>query len=75
MSQTKNNPRNIYKNSQNAIKIKRTLKYLQKKVLSHDNRLENALRDRFLFVQDQNFSNMHKTNKFFFAQNKKNCVF
>jgi hypothetical protein len=35
----------IYKKSQNAIKLKKSPKYLQKKclLLSHENRLKNAL--------------------------------
>jgi hypothetical protein len=48
-------------------------------VLSHENRLANALFTannvilRFFFTQDQNFSKIHKTEKkIFFGQNKKN---
>jgi hypothetical protein len=67
----------IYKNSQNAIKIKKSPYYL-KKVLSHENRLKNALFTannvilRFFFAQDQNFSKIHKTDKkIFLAKIKK----
>jgi hypothetical protein len=47
-------------------------------VLSHENRLKNALFTannvilRFLFAQDQKFSKIHKTDKkFFLAKSKK----
>jgi hypothetical protein len=47
-------------------------------VLSHENRLKNALFTannvilRFFFTQDQNFSKIHKTDKkFFLAKTKK----
>jgi hypothetical protein len=47
-------------------------------MLSHENRLKNALFTannvilRFIFAQDQNFSKIHKTDKnFIFGQNKK----
>jgi hypothetical protein len=59
----------IYKNSQNAIKIKKNTKLNFKKVLSHENRLKNALFTannvilRFFFAQDQNFSKIHNTDK------------
>jgi hypothetical protein len=55
-----------YKNSQNAIKIKKSFNYLQKKVISNENRSKNALFTanlRFFFVQDQIFLKIHKTNK------------
>jgi hypothetical protein len=48
-----------------------------KKVLSHENRLKNALFTannvilRFFFAQDQHFSKIHRTDKFFFGQNNK----
>jgi hypothetical protein len=66
----------IYKNSQNAIKIKKSPNYI-KKVLSHENWLKNALFTanyvilRFFFAQDQHFSKNHKTEKIFLAKTKK----
>jgi hypothetical protein len=57
---------NIYKNSHNALKIK---KLPSKNVLSHEHRWKNALFIaknvilRFFFAQDQNFSKFHKTYK------------
>jgi hypothetical protein len=63
----------ISKNSQNQ----KITKLPSKKVLSHENRLKNALFTannvilRFFFAQDQNFSKIHK---FFFGQNKKKRV-
>jgi hypothetical protein len=68
----------IYKNSQNAIKLKKSPKYLQK-VLSHENRFKNALFTannmilRFFFAQEQNFSIIHKTDIQIFLA-KKMCV-
>jgi hypothetical protein len=68
----------IFKNSQNAIKIKKITKLPSKKVLSHENRLKNALFTanneilRFFFGQDQNFSKIHKTDKIFFWPKQKN---
>jgi hypothetical protein len=47
-------------------------------VLSHENRLKNALFTanngilRFFFAQDQNFSKIHKTDKKIFWQKQKN---
>jgi hypothetical protein len=50
-------------------------------VLSHENRLKNALFTannvilRFLFAQDQKFSKIHKTDKnFFLAKSKNTCL-
>jgi hypothetical protein len=69
--QKENNPLKI----ENLQKI---TKLPSKKVLSHENRLENALFTanivilRFFFAQDQNFSIIHKTDKkFFLAKTKK----
>jgi hypothetical protein len=70
----------IYKNYQNAIKIKKSPNYLKKKVLSHENRLKNALFIanivilRIFFAQDQNFSKIHKTDKKIFLAKTKKCM-
>jgi hypothetical protein len=69
---------NIYKNSQNAIKIKKTANYL-KKMLSLENRLKYALFTankvilRFFFEQDQNFLKIHNTDGQNFWRNQKNA--
>jgi hypothetical protein len=50
-------------------KVQKITKLPQKKVLSHDNRMKNALFTadnvilRFFFAYDQNFSKIHKTDK------------
>jgi hypothetical protein len=58
-------------------KNQKITKVPSRKVLSHENRLKNALFTannvilRFFFAQDQNFSKIHKTDKkFFFAKTK-----
>jgi hypothetical protein len=62
-------------------KNQKITKLTSKKVLSHENRLKNALFTannvilRFFFAQDQHFSKIHKTNKInFLAKIKKKRV-
>jgi hypothetical protein len=70
----------IYKNSQNAKKNQKNTKLPSKKVLSHENRLKNALFTAnnlilpFFFAQDQNFSKIHKTDKNYFWPKQKNTT-